>query len=464
MKIIMFSMTPLFPNKSMGGAQKQLKKVALYLAESGHEVTILCTRREDAASPFYWHDNLRVVPLYRFKQPFPEPYATHVFNIASAIQDTGDYLRGADVFYNHDGGLLFPYIYQDIPAVISLRSIIFSETLQSGYLFQGDALILPSEHTARAWQATVGRFFPDLADRTHVVYNGLDWSAYHAGEPSAELAAQIGVNPTVDDVMLYPHRPEEPKGIRRTIAVVDLLVNQLGFDRLKVLVPRWIDTGLSADVRAFYTALADDIDNRGLTDHFIFHDWINDTQMPDYFRLGHVTVALGNYVETFGNTPYESLACGTPVVAARVGPYRDMLPEDFVSLVDYGDDEAAAHHIARILTEKERPSAAVSTWLKQQFDQQQMVERYADIILNAKKQAPMPYVHRPFTDQTRFILAPWCFIGDRGIYHDFDGLWLNDPNLQRALNAKPNGITFDDINETQLMIWYRNGYLVPVYT
>lgn len=174
-RIVMFSMTPLFRDKSMGGAQKQLKKVALHLAETGHEVTILCTRRSDASEPFHWHERARVLPIFRFKQPFPEPYATPVYNIAAAVQDMGEHLAQADRYYSHDGGLIFPYVYQDIPAVVSLRSILFSETLQSGFLFQGDALILPSEHTRQAYLHTAGRFFAELAGRAHVIHNGFDW-------------------------------------------------------------------------------------------------------------------------------------------------------------------------------------------------------------------------------------------------------------------------------------------------
>ena len=46
-KIAVFSMTPLFPEQALGGAQKQLKKVALHLGGLGHRVTILCTQRRD---------------------------------------------------------------------------------------------------------------------------------------------------------------------------------------------------------------------------------------------------------------------------------------------------------------------------------------------------------------------------------------------------------------------------------
>jgi len=459
MHIIMFSMTPLFAEKSMGGAQKQLKKVALFLAEAGHQVTILCTQRSDAMQAFHWHKNLQVVPTYRFKQPFPEPYATATFNIADAIQQTGEHLAQADVFYSHDGGLIFPYVYQHIPTVVSLRSILFSETLQSGYLFQGDALIVPSQHTADAWIYTAGRFFPEFKNRIHVIHNGLDFDVYRPTD-AKEILDLIPVHPDEQQFILYPHRPEEAKGIRQMIAVLDLLVHQHDLPDVRVLLPQWIDSAHSASVREFYDDLQRDIQARGLSEHFVFHEWVSDALMPQYLSLGDVSFAPGNYVETFGNVPYESLACGTPVIAARVGPYREMLPDEL--LVDYGDVAAAAEKAATILKERRKPSAEVLRWLHDNFQQDDMVEAYAERILNANKLQPIPYHFQPINATTRFKLAPWCYLSHKGVYNDFLGDYQLDAALMQLVDENPQGFTFAASQQSQIMAWYRDGYLVPL--
>ncbi|MCB9461844.1 MAG: glycosyltransferase family 4 protein [Anaerolineaceae bacterium] len=437
-----------------------MKKVALYLAEQGHDVTILCTRRSDANMPFHWHPNLEIVPIFRFKQPFPEPYATEVYNIASAIQDVGDYLDRADVFYSHDGGLIFPYVYQDTPAIISLRSILFSETLQSGFLFQGDGLVVPSQHTVDSWLATVGRFFPELKNRMHVIHNGLDFLEYRPCSFD-DLADRLKLEPQRYQYILYPHRPDDAKGIRQTIAVADRLVHQYGLHDIRVLVPQWIDTGLADHVLAYYRSLQEEIAQHGLTDYFVFHDWISDSDMPQYFSLGAVTFALGNYVETFGNTPYESLACGTPVIVASVGPYRDMLPDNLVAKVNYGDAEEAARLAADILQNRQRTSDDTMHWLHENFKQDDMVRTYADVILNARKLGPMPYVHYHLDPGTvAFRLAPWCVVTGDSIYHDFLGTYNDDAQLVRC--AIRGQVTAKDCSPDQLMAWYREGYWVPI--
>ena len=64
MNILIASLNPIFKDKVLGGAQKQLRRIALYLAEHGHQVTILCTRRPDSMESFSWHENLQVIPIF----------------------------------------------------------------------------------------------------------------------------------------------------------------------------------------------------------------------------------------------------------------------------------------------------------------------------------------------------------------------------------------------------------------
>lgn len=465
MKIVMFSMTPLFPDRAMGGAQKQLKRIALHLAEQGHDITLLATRRGDSNVPFQWHERAQVIPIFRFKQPYPEPYATPVYNIAAAIQDIGDYLQGADRFYLHDGGFMFPYAYADTPTVVSFRSVLFSETLQSAYLFRGDQLVLISEHQAETFAHTVGRFFPEYRDRLNLIHNGFDWEEY-APTPVEAALKHIPVNPD-DDLVLYPHRPEAPKGIFETIAVVDQLVHRYGLTKVRALVPQWIDVKLAPDVRAFYDDLQAQIDSRGLRDHFVFHDWVPEDLMPSYYSLGRVTLCLGSYVETFGNVAYESLGCGTPAIVARVGPNRDLLPSPLVDQVDFGDVDAAAARAAQIIRERQRTPAAALDYLRQNFSLEKMVTHYADVITNATCLPPLQYQYRPIDDGRVFKLAPWCALLKGGVYHDFLGTYTDDPALAALATRFPVGFTQADalaagIDPTGLMTRYRDGFVVPV--
>ncbi len=425
----MFSMTPLFADRSMGGAQKQLRKIALHLAQQGHQVEVFCTRRApDALEPFHWHPNAVVRPVLRFKQPFPEPYDTPIYHIANAIADVIEACQRADAFYSHDGGLIFPFVYAHTRSVVSLRSVLFSETLQSGFLFNADALIVPSVHAANVWLATAGQFYPELAERIHVIPNGLDFSVYHPQADADTLKARLGLPD--GRYLLYPHRPEDGKGIRQSIAVLDRLVNDHGQRDLYLLVPQWIDTALAPHVRAYYDGLLTDIDLRGLREHVIFHPWISDEDMPAYFRLGAVTLVLGNYVETFGNTPYESLACGTPAVVANVAAYRGALPAAYTC--DYGDLDAAAARVLGFLNGGDVQAEDTQRWLHAHYQQADMVQRYEQLILEPSR---LPAMRHAYQMPQAYRWSPWCYVTPQGqIYHDFLGRMVDHPSLVAAMS------------------------------
>lgn len=462
--IVMFSMTPLFRDKVMGGAQKQLYVVALHLAGLGHRVTVLCTRRApDVLAPFDWHPNARVVPIFRFKQPYPEPYATPIFNLATATQDLAKYLATADVFYSHDGGFVFSYVYGQIPTVVSLRSIIFSETLQSAFLFQGDDLLLISQHQRDTLLQTVGQFFPSLPARTHVVYNGLNFDTFQSTDPAPVLNLIPQVNPAEHAIALFPHRPEADKGILQVIEVARRLVVEHRIHNLRVLVPRWMEAALSPADRAFYDDLLAQLDAYGLREHFVFHEWVPQSLMPAYYSLGHLTFAIGSYVETFGNVPYESLACGTPAIVAAVGPARELLPANLIHRIPYGDSAQAAQIAAPLLHTRTRTSPQTLDYLRAHFEVSQMVNHYAQIILNAEKRPPLTYAHTPLSPQRLFTVPAWVHRTGSRAYHDLTATWTQDAATLNALDILTQSPERRAPAE-QLAEWerlYRDGWIVP---
>lgn len=452
----------------MGGAPKQLQKVAVYLGSLGHTVDVLCTRSQESSNIFKWHQNVTVRPILPFKLPFPQPYAVPAYQIANIIEIVGGYLQQADRFYMHDGELLFPWVYQDVPTVVSLRDNVYPETMLGGFLFQGDVLIAISEYSRQFYQYTFGRFFPGLEARMTVVYNGIDFDHFRSTDP-AELIDYLELPEMEGPILLHPHRPESSKGLWEALEVVDRLVNVHQFETLTLLAPRWLDDGTSPAVTAFYAKLASEINQRRLTSHVHFHKWIPQRLMPQYYSLGDATVALGHFVESFGNTVYESLACGTPAVAARVSTHRELLPPDLLDTVPYGDVKMGAEAIARIFKSGEPTSEATISYLKAHYPYAKQVERYAELILSATRLGPLAYKFPEADEKQAYKLAPWCYLEGRTLYHDFLHSYSTDPLLLQIaeLSRSQNPIslkTVIDIGGTaeNVEAFLDAGYIVPL--
>jgi glycosyltransferase involved in cell wall biosynthesis len=466
LNILIFSIVPLFPNYDMGGAQKHLRYIALHLGKRGHQVTILCTYRQDSPTPFQWAENVQVRPILRFKQPFPMPYDTGVYNLAAIVQDLSEALAQADRFYIHDGEMHFPYLYDTIPTVASLRDNVYPETIMGAFTFQGHALILISEFSRRVYAATVGRFFPDLRQRMQVINNGIEWTHFRY-TPPREILDIVRVNPNEHAILLHPHRPEETKGIWQTIETAQLLVQRYGHHNLRVLVPQWIGTHMDGGVQEFYQRVEQRLRATHLTEHFVFHDWIPFPLLPQYYSLGQATLSLGSFVETFGNAVYESMGCGTPTIVARIATHRELLPDALIDKVDYSDTETAAAIADEILRTQRRTSAESLAYLHTHYNSVQQLARYAETIENAQV-APKPrFVAPQLTETTLYSLAPWCYRSSRGIYHDFRASYEADPALNRLLTEASNGLSprmaqHSGMSPAEFDAWYRAGYLVPL--
>lgn len=467
MKILMFSISPLFPKHDMGGGQKHLRTIAMHLAEQGHEVTLLCTRRADTEAPFRWRENALVLPILRFKQPFPAPYDTPAYNIAAIMQDVGEHMEQADRFYIHDGEFVFPYVYRSKPTIVGLRDNVYPETIQGAFHFEGHRLIVISEYARQFFLQTVGRFFPELPSRMKVIRNSIDWVRFQPTKPRRILDLIPSVHPDIHDIVLHPHRPEDSKGIWQTIEVAERLVKQYGFNNLRVLVPRWLGVQLDPGVQELYDRVEREIASHGLTEHFVFHPWVSVDLLPEYFSFGHVTLALGHFVESFGNAVYESLGCGTPSIVARISSHRELLPENLIDKVDFGDHDTAASIAADILRAKNRTPQATLDYLHQHFRVEDQLNAYAETILSAEVATPMQYRFAPLDDSTRFSLPIWCYrAGEKGIYHDYLVTYYRSQPLETLLDVHPHGFTFADaeaqnIPREQVTQWVREGYLYP---
>ena len=166
-----------------------------------------------------------------------------------------------------------------------------------------DRIIASSQHEKDA----IRRLYQVPADRIKIIPCGVDLSLFKPLDPK-EARRRLGLNG--EKVVLYVGRIEPIKGL-------DLLVHSAalieGAGTLKVMVVGGDDAqkGDTSHVKE----LAEDL---GIGDKMEFVGVVDQRLLPLYYNAADVCVVPSHY-ESFSLAALEALACGTPVVASRVG-------------------------------------------------------------------------------------------------------------------------------------------------
>jgi D-inositol-3-phosphate glycosyltransferase len=140
-------------------------------------------------------------------------------------------------------------------------------------------------------------------------------------------------------VILYVGRFAPVKGLERLVAAASHLRRHRG---LKLVI-------IGGDERETSAGLRRLVKSAGLTDIVTFLGRIEHDLLPLYYSAADVLV-LPSYYESFGLVAIEALACGTPVVATRVGAMVSVISGQAAGLVvDDGSPRSLASAIERFL-------------------------------------------------------------------------------------------------------------------
>lgn len=205
---------------------------------------------------------------------------------------------------------------------------------------QQDAVVATSDKAA-AW----------LERPASVVMHGVDTGVFRPPADRAALRRDLGLDPEAELIGCFG-RVRAQKG-------VDLLV-RAGL-RLLPERPRAqiLFTGrVTPDNRAFAEALLAEIRAAGLQDRIRF---LGERPWAEVVRLyGALDLfAAPARWEGFGLTPLEAMACGVPVIAARVGAYEALIRDgETGSLVPRDDPDALTEALRRWLDDAPGRQAA----------------------------------------------------------------------------------------------------------
>jgi D-inositol-3-phosphate glycosyltransferase len=168
-------------------------------------------------------------------------------------------------------------------------------------------------------------------------------------EPGSREAArlQLGLGP--EPTLLFVGRIQRLKGIDILVRAAAALREEIG--PLKVLIVGGTGQQSSEETRELdrIQGIINELHLGGVVQ---LVGAVEQSRLADYYRAADVTVMPSTY-ESFGLVAVESMACGTPVVASRVGGLATVVRDgENGALVPWRDPSLFADRIRAILTDK----------------------------------------------------------------------------------------------------------------
>jgi D-inositol-3-phosphate glycosyltransferase len=231
------------------------------------------------------------------------------------------------------------------------------------------------------------------AEKIHVIPGGVDTAVFHPQDRrQARRALQLDLDAPV---LLFVGRLQPLKGIDTLLRAAQEV--RLHHDRLQVLV-------IGGGVDAWDDREAQELqrlrvlsEKLGLTPHVRFINAQPQHTLARYYAAADVFVMPSHY-ESFGMVVLEAMACGTPVVASRVGGLTSTVVSGQTGfLVPQGDGPAFARAILRLLASPtlHDASAQASVRRAQTFTWPHIVDRtfqlYGCLLRQRKKITVRPH-------------------------------------------------------------------------
>ncbi len=215
-----------------------------------------------------------------------------------------------------------------------LRSDVEKKLMESG------ALVIASSHHEKD---SMVRLYDAPSERIEVVPCGVDLSLFKPLDVG-EARRKLGLNG--EKVIVYVGRIEPIKGtelLLRSAAIVE----REDPHPLKVLVVGG-DPARESEVQRL-KGLAEELGIENITE---FVGTVDQRLLPIYYNAADVCV-VPSYYESFGLAALEALACGTPVVASRVGGLPTVVQHGRTGyLLPWRCPEPFADSLAMILSSK----------------------------------------------------------------------------------------------------------------
>ncbi len=183
------------------------------------------------------------------------------------------------------------------------------------------------------------------ATRVNYIPNGVDTHIFHPGGPDAGLMNRLGILES-EPVILVPRRLDPKNGIENAIRAFGHVVRQVPNAKLILL-----GFGMGTSDPGYTQRILSLLSQLDLGSRVVRHPGLSHKEMALAYRSATVAV-IPSLWEATSLSALESLACGTPVIASRIGGLPDLIDDTCGVLVDPGNEHALARAMLELLTDE----------------------------------------------------------------------------------------------------------------
>lgn len=318
------------PPKLYGGTERVVHFLTEELVNQGHQVTLFASGDSVTSAQLI----APVSEALRLNPACEDPLAPHIAQMQDVVERAGEF----DIIHFHTDYLHYPFSQQlSTPHLTTLHGRLNIPELQMVYNRFGEQPVVSISNSQRAP-------LPQ-ANFIGTVYHGLPQNLFSAGKGDGGYLAFLG-------------RISPEKGCDRAIEMAITA-------GLPLKIAAKID---KADREYFQSHI------RHLFDHPLveYIGEINEQQKQDFLGRALAVVFPINWCEPFGMVMIEAMACGTPVVAWRMGSVPEVIEEGVSGYIVQSQDEA----VAAIHKVHELSRARVRTVFEQRFTAFRMAQDY----------------------------------------------------------------------------------------
>lgn len=213
----------------------------------------------------------------------------------------------------------------------------------------------------------------------YVLLNAVDESRFHSemsGEDRLKMRRKLGVQ--LDDfLILFCGRLVEGKGVLELVKAI----RETKQPKIKLVVVGSSNFA-GAEITPYQKELLSFLD-----DQVVFTGYVENSALPDYYRVADLVVSPSTFVEGAPLVNLEAMMCGKPVLTTSQGGIPEYANPDGVTMIDYYDDREQltkdlAEAISKLYSEPDRlkKMGKSNSEYAQKFGKQAYFENYSHII------------------------------------------------------------------------------------